>query len=109
MLGKMIVRFMSFVLNLFGVLIIIGAAIFGASLAPQTGGNVLIGGILGLIIGFMFMVITCGVAFLFLEMNNNLIRIKEILEQQSDAVLDQRYSAINTASRNQDNNRPVTQ
>lgn len=113
MLGKMIVRFMSFVLNLFGVLIIIGAAVFGASLAPQAGGNVLIGGILGLIIGFMFMIITCGVAFLFLEMNNNLIRIKEILEQQSKAaskaVLDQRHSAINIALRNQDNARPVTQ
>lgn len=85
MLGKMIVRFMGLVLNLCGGLIIIGTAIFGASLAPQEGGNVLVWGIVGLIIGFMFMVITCGVAFLFLEMNNNLIRIKEILEQRSDA------------------------
>jgi len=85
MLGKMIVRFMGFVLNLCGGLIIIGTAILGASLAPQEGGNVLVWGIVGLIIGFMFMVITCGVAFLFLEMNNNLIRIKEILEQRSDA------------------------
>ena len=103
---------MSLVLNLLGVLIIIGAAVFFGSVALQAGGNVVVGGILGLIIGFMFMVITCGVAFLFLEMNNNLIRIKEILEHGSGAArmgaFYQPHSVTDIASRSQDNSRPGT-
>lgn len=82
MLGKIVVRFMSAILNLVGMLLIIGATIGGGFLASEAGVNLIIGATAGLAVGFLFMVITCGIAFLALEINNNLMRIKDVLQNK---------------------------
>lgn len=82
MIGNMIVRFMNLILNAVAVLIIISATIAGGMLASEANLNSIVGAIIGLILGFLFTVITCGIAFLALEINNNLIRIKETLKSK---------------------------
>lgn len=82
MIGDIVVRFMNLILNIVAVLIIITSTISGGTLASQGGVNPIVGGMLGLVVGFLFTVITCGIAFLALEINNNLIRIKETLQSK---------------------------
>ena len=82
MLGNIVVRFMSAILNIVGVLVIIGATIGGGVIASQGDVKPIVGAIVGLVVGFLFMVITCGMAFLVLEINNNLIRIKDTLQNK---------------------------
>ena len=82
MIGNMIVRFMNLILNAVAVLIIISATIAGGMLASEANLNSIVGAIIGLMLGFLFTVITCGIAFLALEINNNLIRIKETLKSK---------------------------
>ncbi len=82
MLGNIVVRFMSAILNIVGVLVVIGATIGGGVIASQEGVYTIVGAIVGLVVGFLFMVITCGMAFLVLEINNNLIRIKDTLQNK---------------------------
>ncbi len=79
MLGHLVVRFMSVILNVVGVLVVLGATIGGGVMASQEGGSAFLGAVVGLVLGFLFMVVTCGLAFLVLEINNNLIRINEAL------------------------------
>lgn len=82
MLGHIVVRFMSAILNIIGTLIIIAGTIAGGVIASQGEAPVLLGILLGLVASFLFMVVTCGVAFLALEINNNLIRIKDALQNK---------------------------
>ncbi|HMO04822.1 MAG TPA: hypothetical protein PKC67_04905 [Kiritimatiellia bacterium] len=70
---------MSVILNVVGVLVVLGATIGGGVMASQEGGSAFLGAVVGLVLGFLFMVVTCGLAFLVLEINNNLIRINEAL------------------------------
>jgi len=83
MLGNIVVRFMNAILNIVGVLVIIVATIGGGVIAFQGDVDPILGAIVGFVVGFLFMVITCGIAFLVLEINNNLIRIKDALESKT--------------------------
>ncbi len=75
MIAKHIIRFMNFFLNAIGFLIVVGGTIFGGYMADESGFNILLGLLIGFVASFLFMVLTCGVAFLALEINNNLVRI----------------------------------
>ena len=81
MLGNIIVRFMSVILNLAGVLLIIGGTVAGYTYGEQHDSAAL-GAIAGFLASFLFLAITFGVAFLALEINNNLIRIRDALEKK---------------------------
>ena len=79
MLGTIVVRFMSVILNIAGFLLIIAGTLWGAALAKASDINVIVGFIVGFIASFLFVVVTFGTAFLILEINNNLIRIRKAL------------------------------
>ena len=83
MLGKIIVRFMSIVLNVVGVLLLITGTIGGGKYAAQEDANILLGGIAGFIASFLVVAVTCGVSFLVVEINNNLIRIRDALQSRT--------------------------
>jgi len=79
MLGNIIVRFTGVILNLIGVLIIIAGTIAGGVIASQADNSVLLGMIVGFIASFISVVLSCGLIFLALEINNNLIRIEDTI------------------------------
>lgn len=82
MLGKIIVRFMSIVLNVVGVLLLIAGTIGGGMFAAEADVNVLLGIVGGFIVSFLLVVVTCGLSFLVVEINNNLIRIRDALQSK---------------------------
>lgn len=79
MLGTIVVRFMSVILNTAGFILIIAGAFWGAELAKASNIDAFVGFLVGLIASFLFVVVTFGTAFLILEINNNLIRIRKAL------------------------------
>jgi hypothetical protein len=81
MIAKLIVRFMNNFLNAIGLLIVVGGTIFGGYMANESGFNILLGLLIGFVASFLFMVLTCGVAFLALEINNNLVRIHKSIKK----------------------------
>lgn len=82
MLGRIVVRFMSNILNVAGVLVIVGSTIAGGSFASQANRSVVVGVLAGFTSSFLFVVVTFGIVFLVLEINNNLIRIREELQKR---------------------------
>jgi len=71
---------MSIVLNIAGILLVIGGTILGATLASSSRVNPIFGIIGGFVISFLFVVVAFGTAFLILEINNNLVRIARLLK-----------------------------
>jgi hypothetical protein len=85
MLGKIIVTFMNWILNAVAVLIIIAGAILGGMIASSMYESVFWGVILGLLVGFIITVVFLGIAFLVLEIHNNIAAIAmKILEEQPE-------------------------
>ncbi len=82
MLGNIAVRFMSVILNIAGILAIIAGTIAGGYFASELDMSVILGVIIGFIASFLIVVIFCGISFLALEINNNLIRIKDTLQSK---------------------------
>ena len=76
-MGKIVVSFMNIVLNIASILLLIIGTIGGAKFAGDVGESVTWGAVIGFIASFITVVIFCGVAFLALEINNNLIRLNE--------------------------------
>jgi hypothetical protein len=87
-LGKAIVRSLDVYLNLICILFIIisilGGALGGAYLGEMMDMSfgIGLGAVLGFVIGFILVGSICGIAFLALEINNNLIRIQEEIKSQ---------------------------
>ena len=82
MLGKIVVRFMSTILNIAGIVLIVAGTVGGGRYASQANESVLVGAVAGFVASFLFVVVTFGIAFLVLEINNNLIRIREALQEK---------------------------
>ena len=81
MLGKIIVRFMSIVLNVVGFLLLLAGTIGGGMYAAQEDFNILLGIVAGFVASFLLVVATCGLPCLVVEINNNLIRIRDELKR----------------------------
>lgn len=77
MIGKIVVKFMDVILNISSVLLLIIGLIAGAGIADSMRESVPLGAFIGLILSFIFVVVFFGIAFLALEINNNLIRLNE--------------------------------
>ncbi|NLB66244.1 MAG: hypothetical protein GX803_07245 [Lentisphaerae bacterium] len=82
MLGKIIVRFMNDILEVCSLLAIIAGAAVCGYFAHKFDLNVIVGIIVGLVGSFLMVTMFCGMAFLAFEMNNNLIRIREALQDK---------------------------
>ena len=83
MLGKIIVGFMNVILNIAAGLILLIGTIAGGVIASETYSSVFWGFVLGFIVSFLVVVIYLGIAFLILEINNNLKAIRKELETQN--------------------------
>jgi hypothetical protein len=71
-------------LNIIALLLICGSGVGGYFLIPELTDMKITeygGIIIGVLLGFIVVVITLGVPFIVLEINNNLIRIKDILHK----------------------------
>lgn len=80
MLGSIVVRFLNIILNIVGIMAMYAGAYWGGRSASELGMNVFLGTGIGFIASFLIVVVTLGLSFLAIEINNNLVRIQSILQ-----------------------------
>lgn len=68
---------MDVILNISSILLLIIGTIAGGGIADSMYESVPLGALIGFIVSFIFVVVFFGIAFLALEINNNLIRLNE--------------------------------
>ena len=99
MLGRIIVRFLSLVLNVVGVLMILGGTLLGAWYVSANSEifvalaslpvwvQTVVGLLAGFVVSFILVVILFGVPFLAIEINKNLVRIRDKIRSPHEAVV----------------------
>ncbi len=98
MLGKFIVRYINDGLNMMGILILIAGSVLGSIygyIFTKSIFCLIIGFPIGFLIAFVIVVSTFGIAFLFLEINNNLLELnKNILDINATLKLSDRNRTL---------------
>jgi nicotinamide riboside transporter PnuC len=88
MIGKIVVKFMDVILNISSGLLLIIGTIAGGLYADSMSADVTTGAVLGFVVSFIFVVVVFGIAFLALEINNNLIRLNEKVAKANEKDLE---------------------